>query len=153
MFNIIRFSQYVLLVLWILPSGLLLAEGELSIKPGKYEITKTTKTSFDTVPAERTTEECITNPDLDPESILPDKENCEIRNLKTEVNKTSFEFTCTEPGKTSKLKGYAEYSVHGDMVSSEVKLEGTYKGQQLIVESSGSGKRIGDCSPGSEFNK
>jgi hypothetical protein len=129
-----------------------MAEGELSIKPGKYEITKTTKTSFDSVPAERTTEECITNPDLDPESILPDKQNCEIRNMKTAANKTSFEFTCTEPGKTSKLKGYAEYGVNGDLVSSEVRLEGTYKGQQLIVESSGSGKRIGDCSPGSDFN-
>lgn len=153
MFKIIRFSHYVLFVLWILPSGLSLADGELSIKPGKYRITKTTQTSFDTVPAERTTEECITNPDLDPQSILPDKKNCEIRNLKTEDSKTSFDFTCTEPGKTSKLKGYAEYSVKGDLVSSQVKLEGTYKGQQLIVESSGSGQRIGDCFPGSDIDK
>ena len=131
----------------------LYAEGELSIKPGKYKLTKTTKTSFDSVPATRTSEQCITNPDLDPESILPSKENCTIQNMKTAKNQTNFDFVCNEPGKSSTLKGHAEYSTKDNMISSQIRLEGTYQGKELIVESSGTGERIGDCLPELEFNE
>lgn len=131
----------------------LYAEGELSIKPGKYKLSKTTKTNFDDVPVSRTTEECITNPDLDPESILPSKENCTIQNMKTDQNQTSFDFICNESGKSSTLKGHAEYSTQGNMISSQIKLEGTYQGKELIVESSGTGERIGDCFPEPEFTE
>ncbi|MFA9408382.1 MAG: DUF3617 domain-containing protein [Candidatus Dadabacteria bacterium] len=133
------------IVLFALSSGVLHAEGELVIKPGKYKLTKTTKTNFDSVAATRTTEECITNPDLDPESILPNKENCKINNLKTANNKTSFDFICTEQGKNSTLKGQAEYSTNESSISSNIRLEGLFDGKELIVESSGKGERIGDC--------
>ena len=123
------------------------AEGELAIKPGQYKLTKTTKTSFDSVPTTRTAEECITDPDLDPESILPNKENCKIENLKTAKNKTSFDFICTEPGKTSILKGQAEYGISNNTISSNIRLEGVSNGEEFLVESSGTGERIGDCFP------
>ena len=129
----------------------LYAEGELSIKPGKYKLSKTTKTNFDDAPVTRSTEECITDPDLDPESILPSKENCKIQNMKAAQNQTSFDFICSEPGNKSSLKGHAEYSTNGDKISSQIRLEGTYKGEELVVESSGTGERIGDCLPESEF--
>lgn len=135
------------IVICLLPSSVLYADGELVIKPGKYKLTKTTKTNFDTVAATRTSEECITDPDLDPESILPNKENCKINNLKTAENKTSFEFICSEQGKTSTLKGQAEYSAKDNFISSNIRLEGFYNGKELIVESSGAGERIGDCLP------
>jgi len=151
MFKYSTFSIYAVFALWLLSPPLLHAEGELTIKPGQYRITKTTKTNFDTVPATRTSEECITDPDLDPESILPSKDNCKITNLKSTADKTTFDFTCTEPGNSSTLKGYAEYGTTGNSISSQVKLEGSYKGQKLIVESSGLGERIGDCAPPPEF--
>jgi len=135
------------IVLFALSSGVLHAKGELVIKPGKYKLTKTTKTNFDSVAATRTTEGCITNPDLDPESILPNKENCKINNLKTANNKTSFDFICTEQGKNSTLKGQAEYRTNENSISSNVRLEGLFDGKELIVESSGKGERIGDCLP------
>ncbi len=139
--------------IWLMAPVSLYAQGELSIKPGKYRLSKTTKTSFDTVPVSRTTEECITNPDLDPQSILPSKENCEIKNLKTAPNSTSFDFTCDEPGKASSLTGHAEYSTSGNTISSRIRLEGSYKGQELIVESIGKGERIGDCVPEPAFTE
>ncbi|MEM7009211.1 MAG: DUF3617 family protein [Thermodesulfobacteriota bacterium] len=149
----LRLSSLVLIILgiFILIPITLHAQGELSIKPGKYRLSKTTKTSFDTVPASRTTEECITDPDLDPQSILPNKENCTISNMKTSDNQTSFDFTCENVGKSSTLKGYAEYSTDGDKISSSIRLKGLYQGKELIVESSGSGERIGDCTPEPEF--
>lgn len=133
-------------ILLLIPVSLC-AEGELSITPGKYRLSKTTKTSFDTVPVSRSTEECITDPDLDPQSILPSMENCKIQNMKTAKNSTSFDFTCTEPGESSALKGHAEYSTSGNVISSKIRLEGSYKGKELIVESLGKGERIGDCFP------
>lgn len=149
-------AQYQILVinisiaLLLVCSTFVFAEGELAIKPGVYKLTKTTKTNFDLVPATRTAEECITDPDLDPESILPNKENCKIENLKTATNKTSFDFICTEPDKTSILKGHAEYSINDDTISSNIRLEGVSNGEEFIVESSGTGERIGDCFPETE---
>ena len=148
-------SGFYILLLTALFCGISLAdshsEGELSIQTGKYRITKTTKTNFDTVAATRTTEECITDPDIDPESILPNKENCKINNLKTSGNKTTFEFICKESGKSSELKGYTEYSTTNNMISSTVKLDGTFKGKKLLVESSATGERLGDCLSGPDI--
>lgn len=139
-------------ILLLVPVSLF-AEGELSIKPGKYRLSKTTKTNFDSVPVSTTAEECITDPDLDPQSILPSMDNCKIQNMKTSQNSTSFDFTCTEPGESSALKGHAEYSTSGNTISSQIRLEGSYKGKELIVESIGKGERIGDCLPESEFSE
>lgn len=147
MFQYKILSLYIVVLFFLVSPTALYAEGELSIEPGKYKITKTTKTNFDSDAVTRTSEECITNPDLNPQSILPDKDNCVIKNMKTSQNKTSFEFICDEPGTTSKLKGQAEYGTAGNSISSKIKLEGTFKGKELIVESSGSGERIGECIP------
>lgn len=123
------------------------AEGELEIKPGKYKLTKTTKTNFDTAPVTRTAEECITDPDLDPQSILPNRETCKIENLKATENRTSFSFACTELGKNSTLKGQADYSINGDTITSNIRIEGVSQGKEIIVESKGTGEWIGECLP------
>ncbi len=150
-FNIL--VTLILVAFYLFMTESLYAEGELSVKLGKYKLSKTTKTNFDSAPVTRITEECITNPDLDPESILPSKENCKIQNMKTAQNETSFDFVCSETGKKSTLKGYAEYSTKGNMISSQIKLEGTYQGKELIVESSGTGEWIGDCLQEPEFSE
>ena len=151
MANFLILISFFLFLIYTLTPASLYAEGELSIKPGKYRLSKTTKTNFDEVPASTSAEECITDPDLDPESILPNRENCKIQNMVAEQNKTSFDFICSEPGNTSALKGHAEYSTEGDIITSNISLEGLYKGEKLIVESSGRGERIGDCNPETEF--
>ncbi len=133
------------IVFCLLPHSTVYAEGELSIKPGYYKLIKTTKTNFDIVAATSTTEECITDPDLDPESVLPNKENCRIRNLKSTKNNASFDFTCDKTGDKSALKGHANYSTGGNTISYQFKIEGLFRGKALIVESSGTGERIGDC--------
>ncbi len=153
MANIIILISFFSLLIFVMIPVSLYAEGELSIKPGKYRLSKTTKTNFDTVPVTTTAEECITDPDLDPVSILPNRENCKIQNMKAEQNKTSFDFICKEPGSTSALKGHAEYSTEGDIITSNISLEGIYKGEELIVKSRGRGERIGDCTPEQAFSE
>lgn len=145
MYKYASISMFIVFAFWFWSAAYVFADGELTIKPGQYKITKTTKTNFDSVPATRSSEQCITDPDLDPESILPNKDNCKIENLKSADNQTTFEFVCIEPSNSSKLKGYAEYGTNGNSISSKVKVEGTYKGQSLIVESIGTGERLGDC--------
>lgn len=150
----IKYNLFIInicMMLCLFMINLAYAEGELSIRPGKYKLIKTTKTNFDSAPVTRTTEECITNPNLDPQSILPDKENCRIENLKTAENSTSFDFICTEQGNSSSLKGKAKYSVDADIITSNFRLEGLYQGEELIVESTGKGQRLGDCLPELEF--
>jgi len=144
---------FIAIVYCLFPHSILYAKGELAIKPGKYKITKITKTNFDTVAATSTTEECITDPDLDPESILPSKENCNIQNMKSTKNNASFDFSCDKTGEKSALKGHADYSVGGNTISYQFILEGSFKGRELVVESSGTGERIGDCVSEPKFNE
>lgn len=141
------------IVCYLFTSSILCAEGMVAIKPGKYKLTKTTKTNFDTVAATSITEECITDPDIDPESILPSKENCKIKNMKSTENKASFDFICDKPGEKSALKGHADYSTAGNTISYQFILEGSFKGRELVVESSGTGERVGDCVTELQFNK
>ncbi len=143
---------FVAIIFCLLPHSIVYAEGELSIKPGDYKLTKTTKTNFDIIAETRTTEECITDPDLDPESVLPSKENCRIRNMKSTKNTASFDFTCDKTAGKSALKGHANYSAGGNSISYQFKIEGLFRGRALIVESSGIGERIGDCVSEPGFN-
>jgi len=73
--------------------------------------------------------------------------------MKSTKNNASFDFSCDKTGEKSALKGHADYSVGGNTISFQFKLEGSFKGWELAVESSGTGERIGECVPEPEFNE
>jgi hypothetical protein len=135
----------VLVVMFIAGAGYSHAEGELSIQPGLYKVTSTTKSNLDKEPRERTLERCIAVSTIEPETLLPDKENCSISNLKSEKNNASFDMTCNQPDGTKAFTGHAEYSTTETTFTYKFDLKGPYQGKELVLNSEGKATRIGAC--------
>lgn len=135
----------VLVVMLIVGAGYSHAEGELSIQPGLYKVSSKTKSNFDTQPRERTLERCISVSQIEPETVLPDKDNCKISNLKSGSNKASFDMSCNQPNGAKAFTGHAEYNTTETTFSYKFVLKGPYQGKELVLNSEGSATRIGDC--------
>lgn len=135
----------VLVVMFTIGAGYSHAEGELSIQPGLYKVTSSTKSNFDTEPSERTLERCIAVSEIKPETVLPDRENCSISNLKTGKSNASFDMNCNQPDGTKAFTGHAEYSTTETTFSYKFDLKGPYQGKELVLNSEGKATRIGAC--------
>ena len=134
-----------LIIMFIIGAGYSRAEGELSIQPGLYKVSSKTKSNFDTLPRERTLERCIAVSTIEPETVLPDKDNCEISNLKTASNSASFDMSCKQPDGSKAFTGHAEYSTTNTTFNYKFVLKGPYQGKELVLNSEGSATRIGAC--------
>lgn len=130
----------------VLPhAGALAKEGVLKINPGMYKITGSTKTNLDEKPQVKTSEVCIPESEIRPETMLPPDGNCKIKNLKSSDNKASFDIDCSGTDNVSTLKGKAEYSTDGDKFMFKFNLDGKSSGKEIKVDSEGSAERTGDC--------
>lgn len=134
------------MVLGLALPGAFAAEGELSITPGMYRVTSSTRSNYDTQPTERTINRCITSKSLDPDTILQGKENCEIDNVVKSGSSASFDFMCKDPQTGRKLVGHAEYSSQGTSFSFNFKIDSPYGDKHLELTSQGTASRTGDCS-------
>lgn len=141
-----RYITIILLAVAVLPAyNALGADGALKITPGMYKITGTTKTNLEEKPHVKSSEVCIPESEIRPETMLPDKDTCSIKNIKMSENKASFDLECNGPDASSSLKGKAEYSTTPDSFKFKFDLNGVASGKDLIVSSEGSAKRTGDC--------
>lgn len=121
-----------------------LAQDELKIKPGKYEIMTKMRSSLDNALSKKTIERCIEGNTINPQSFLPDPERCTLSNLKKTGNKSSFDMKCTSPNGMN-LTGHMEYTVAETSFSYKFKLKAPHNDGTFEVESEGDAKRIGDC--------
>jgi len=135
----------VLVIMFTIGAGYSHAEGELSIQPGLYKVTSSTKSNLDTEPRERTLERCIAVSTIEPETFLPDRDNCSISNLKSGKSKASFDMSCSQPDGTKAFTGHAEYSTTETTFSYKTVLKGPYQGKELILNAEGKATRIGAC--------
>ena len=126
-------------------SGTPAAAGDLTIKPGMYHITSTTKSNYDTKPMDRSIDRCITSSSLDPETVLQDKDNCHVENVVKSGASASFDFTCKDPQSGRELVGHAEYSSQGTSFNFKFKIDSPFKDKHLQLDSQGTAKRTGDC--------
>lgn len=121
-----------------------LAQDELKIKPGNYEIMTKMRSSLDNALSKKTVERCIEGNTINPQSFLPDPERCTLSNLKKTGNKSSFDMKCTSPNGMS-LTGHMEYTMKETSFSYKFKLLAPHNDGTFEVESEGDAKRIGDC--------
>ncbi len=141
-----RYNIIILIAVMVIPAYNALGDdGVLTITPGMYKITGTTRTNLDEKPQVKTSEVCIPVAEIRPETMLPDKDTCSIANIKSSDNKASFDLECKGPDEASSLKGKAEYSTTPDSFKFKFNLDGTTAGKEIKVSSDGSAKRTGDC--------
>ena len=117
----------------------------LEVTPGKYEIKKETSTNLKPEPMTRTEQKCITQSKFDPQSALPDSENCTVSNMKKKGNNVTFDIDCKGGAQMLPMKGTAEYSTTKTTLSWNLYMKGMMQDQEVTVNSKGNGKRIGDC--------
>lgn len=143
--------RYVFMTLMILIfsaasfSGVKSENMTLEVTPGQYEIQKETSTNLKPEPMKRTEQACITESKFDPQSALPDNENCSVSNMKKKGESVTFDIDCKGGAQMLPMKGSAEYSTTKTTISWNLDMKGMMQGQEVTVNSKGNGKRIGDC--------
>lgn len=136
----------VLFAVFLLPAASALSEeGVLKINPGLYSVEGKTKTNLDDKPHLKTSNVCIKESEIRPETMLPSSGNCTIRNLKSTDNTASFDISCDDPAGGSTMKGKAEYSTKPDFFTFKYELKGQSQGKEMTVVSEGKGERKGVC--------
>lgn len=120
-------------------------DGVLKIEPGMYKITGKTKTNLDEKPHLKSSEVCIPESEIRPETMLPSDGTCNIKNLKSSEKKASFDIECEDAAAGSTMKGSAEYSTNLNTFNFKYELRGKSAGKEITVHSEGKGERTGEC--------
>lgn len=133
-----------LIVIGFMFSTASMAKNDHTIMPGKYEVTSKMRTSIDNSLSKKTIERCIQGNTINPESFLPDKERCSLKNLKKEGDISSFDIMCTSPSGLD-LTGHMEFSTQKTSFTYKFTLKTPYEDNVFELSGEGSAVRVGDC--------
>jgi len=125
-------------------SGSWAADNSILVVPGNYLIETTTSSNMSPNPQIDTEEDCITDTFFNPKMALPD-ESCSASNVKKNGNKLTFDIKCEGGQMMPAMTGKAEASSTSSTISFNLKMVGTFQGQEFSVNSKSEGKRIGNC--------
>ena len=114
----------------------------LPIKPGLWESTMTSNNSI-TGASTRTSQECMTEGEWDPKSMMEGAEGCELIDSALNGDTLNFSMTCDVQGAKSSVQGM--YQSKGDSGSGSMNMEMDFGGQIMTMEAEFVANRIGDC--------
>ena len=116
---------------------------KLPIKPGMWEVTTTTTNPM-TGPRTYTKTECMTEFDYDPEEMMKGlpADAC-TANSAVLGNTLEYDMACNMGG--GEFSGNGSFTVDGDTVNGEMKMNGSFSGQTMEMSMVSEGKRVGDC--------
>ena len=133
-----------LIIIGFMFSAASMAGNSQTIMPGKYEVTSKMRTNIDNSLSKKTIERCIQGNTINPESFLPDKDRCSLKNLKIEGNNSSFDIRCTAPSGLD-LTGHMEFSTQETSFTYKFTLKAPYEDRVFELDGEGSAVRVGDC--------
>jgi len=120
-------------------AGTAFAGGSPNMKPGLWEITTQAKMQGMTLPPTTITQ-CITKDDMVPRGDTQ-TQDCEVSDVKTSGDTVTWTMRCSGEGGDVESTGRITY--HGDRF--EGSMTTIIKEQGMTMESTMSGRRIGDC--------
>ena len=132
-----RMISLVFLCLLVLPATA--AAGGPNMEPGLWEITTETHMQGMNIPASTTTQ-CLTEEDMVPRNTQPGQD-CEITDVTTSGDSVRWRMRCGGQGEEVESTGRIRY--HG--TSFEGTVTTTIGATGMTVESTLTGKRLGDC--------
>ncbi len=126
-------------------AGTVFAEG-VSINPGQWEMTATIEMSLLPEPRVRTSTQCLTESELDPNVFNVDEDNtCNFADVVIDGNSARWSVLCpTEDG--VQMEGQWEFTSSGDSITGTGSLSADANGMQIEFKMDWEGKRVGDCS-------
>ena len=125
------------------------------MKPGKWEFTSTISIPMMPEPQTITNVDCITEEESkkDPLAAVVEQGHCQVVNRQVAGSRIDFEVACqADKGITSTGKGY--FTITGDTATGKMEVImnmpempdlPNMKGQEMKMEQSWEGRRIGDC--------
>ena len=119
-----------------------LAEG-MKVDPGEWEFTSTSKVPMGAAPIPKSTTECITESEMDPDEFLKDADGCSIVEKDVSSDRMSYVMSC--PGPAGPMTGRAVFTSTGSTVKGGMKVQFDMNGQPMTFETTWEGKRVGDC--------
>ena len=119
------------------------AEG-MTVEPGTWQMTSTVNMPMLSTPKVTTTTECIEEGEISPESMTEGMDpSCVFDTREIADNTMSWSLDCdTAQGKTH---GEWEATSHGDTLSGEGVITISVAGQEMAMNMSWEGERIGPC--------
>ncbi len=116
----------------------------LTIEPGSWEMTSTVNMPMLPQPQVTTETECIEEGEISPESMTDGMDSsCVFDNTVVEGNTMRWSMTCDTA--ESKSRGEWEATSDGDSLSGSGTITIFVQGQEIVMNMSWTGKRVGDC--------
>ena len=119
------------------------AADKLEIEPGLWKTTTTATMPFGQGEHTQTSEECVTDTEFDPATMMEDAEGCELTHSSVDGNRLEFGMTCDVEGGTSTMEG--SYEVDGDEGRGVMTMSMNMQGMTMEMEMSFTSERVGDC--------
>lgn len=115
------------------------------VNPGKWEITSTTKMAMMPEPRTKTSTECIKEKTAEEVlGTLTQKNVCKITSHSEKGETLEWEMECSEKG-SPVTKGTGKITSQGETLSGGMNLSMEMGGQEMKLETTWDGKRVGEC--------
>lgn len=122
--------------------GMAYADG-MQVKSGLWEITSTVAMPFGGGTQQETTQECIEDSEVTPETMMGDAQECQI--LDSDVSADSMQWTMKCQNQSMEMTGEGTAETSGDTITGGMNISATYNGQEMTMSTSWNGQYIGDC--------
>lgn len=117
--------------------------GALQIEPGKWEMTTTAINPMSPQPRTDVIIQCMTDAEMSPEGFMVDAQECTTSNVVSTDEVMKWDMACDMDGTLA--NGNAEFNSTGTTANGHMQITMEFNGQQMKLERTWDGQRIGPC--------
>jgi hypothetical protein len=134
----------VLLTGTLLAAGSGFADESVSMEPGQWEMTTTMQMSMLPQPQVRTSTECITETEFNPDQINTDPDSpCENSDVRVDGQTITWKITC--PSEMGSMQGEWSFTSEGDAIRGTGNMSAMMNSQEMKFDMTWEGRRVGAC--------
>ncbi|MCW8907599.1 MAG: DUF3617 domain-containing protein [Sedimenticola sp.] len=115
----------------------------MTITPGLWEVTITSKMPLLPEPTVKTMQQCFSAQQVDPDNIMRNSNNCEFSEVESTPTHLAWRMTCAGHG--GNMTGNGSFDSSGDRMRGSLQMFMQMNGQQITMDHQWSGRRVGDC--------
>jgi len=115
----------------------------MTVTPGQWEITITSKMPLLPEPTVKTMQQCFSEQQVDPDNIMRNSNNCKFSDIESTRTHLAWRMACAGHG--GEMTGNGSFDSSGDSMRGSLQMFMQMNGQQITMDHQWSGRRIGDC--------
>ena len=114
----------------------------MKLDPGQWEFELTATNTMAPDAQKKTTQQCVKEPEMTPQQFMQEAQGCQISDAENSDSAMKWKLTC---GPAGEMKGDATFTSTGSTVQGSMRMGMSIQGQNVSMEQTWSGKRVGDC--------